>query len=129
MKRLRSGMLLIMSMIFRSMRPKSPLSLGIGCSLACHQPVVHLVAEPLAEILFPRFADGIHDVVALVPFVEKLGQKLRRILQIVIHNDDGVARGVLEPAEIATCCPKLRDRLMTLIRGSRAQMSRRTSSE
>ena len=45
-----------------------------------------------------RFPYGLDDVVAFAPFLDQFGNHRRRMLQVTIHGDDGVAKGMIHAA-------------------------------
>jgi hypothetical protein len=61
------------------------------------QPVEQLIGDALDPGLLTRAAHRVDHVPPLAPHPDELGHQLRRILQVAVHDDHGVARRVLEP--------------------------------
>src|SRR5688572_17561534 len=55
---------------------------------AAQQAIKAEIAEALEQALFPLRADGVDDLVAVPPTLDKLSEDFRRVLQIAIHDDD-----------------------------------------
>ena len=77
---------------------------GIGRDLHVGDFVDHLVAAAGDELLDPRFAGAgaalrQDDVVALPPLFDHLMDELGRVLQIDVHDDDGVAARIVHAGE------------------------------
>src|SRR5437764_5478317 len=59
------------------------------------QEAIECLGRPALEqrLAFSPFAHGIHDIGALLPGVDEIGHDFRRILEVGVERDDGVARG------------------------------------
>src|SRR5205823_12924942 len=59
------------------------------------QEAIKRLRRPALEqrLTFSPFAHGIHDIGALLPGVDQLEDDFRRILEVGVERDDGVARG------------------------------------
>src|SRR4051812_49368602 len=60
------------------------------------EPVKSSEHQSFAQPLFASNAEGVRDVVTRLPGVEKLFDRLRRILKVAVHQHDGVAARMRE---------------------------------
>ena len=60
------------------------------------EPVKQVVGETFGQVFFSFFPNAIDDIVSLVELFYEGGEDFGGVLQIVIHDDDGVALCAVE---------------------------------
>ena len=61
------------------------------------EPVEAGVAQPLEETFLPMAANPVDDVIPLLPDADELRDHLGRVLQVAVHQHDGLAARVIDP--------------------------------
>ena len=75
-----------------------PASAGIGRrGDAGHQPVEGGEERPLQRVFLAADADRVDDVEAAAPLRDESRNRFRRVLQVRVHQHDGVAAAVGQP--------------------------------
>ena len=74
---------------------------------AAEEAIEHEVAEPDQRRLFPPFAHGINDRCALLPPINHLEHRRRRVLQIGIGDNHRIAGGVTQAGTDGGLLPEI----------------------